>query len=174
MSDRLNTNQPELTLSDSKPGKLGLLFRYTVYSLGLAITLMVMYQLFFMVQITAGVSNEKPSAEHVATVEIINASGIAQISQQVTEKLEEAEQSRIEIIVVKAEKLEYKNMAKSLVISRDEDTELAEFVARAMGLEESEVVYRSSRENDMSPSVTLVLGEDIEQVLNPAKPNKES
>lgn len=135
---------------------------------------MVMYQLFFMVQITAGVSNERPSPEYVATVEIINASGIPQISKQVTEKLEKSEQSRIEIIVVKAEKLEYKNIAKSLVISRDEDTEVAEFVARAIGLKESEVVYRTSHETDMAPAVTLVLGEDIEQVLNPEKPNKES
>lgn len=136
--------------------------------------MMVIYQLFFMVKITAGVSNEKPAPEHVATVEIINASGIAQISKQVTEKLEKIKQDRIEIIVVKAERLEYRNIGKSLVISRDEDTELAEFVANALGLKESEVVFRPAQENDMSPAVTLVLGEDIQQVLNPKKPNKES
>ena len=139
----------------------------------LTVTLIVIYQLFFMVQITAGVSNEKPAPEQVATVEIINASGIAQISKQVTEKLETSDQNRIEIIVTKAERLEYKNIAKSLIISREEDTRLAEFVAKALGLGESEVVFRRAYENDMSPSVTLVLGEDIQQILNPEKPTKE-
>ncbi len=137
-------------------------------------TLIVIYQLFFMVQITAGVSNEKPVPEHVATVEIINASGITQISKQVTEKLQTAEQNEIEIIVVAAERLEYKNIAKCLVISRNEDTELAEFVAKTLGISQSEVVFRRGEANDMSPSVTLVLGEDIQQILNPEKPNKES
>ena len=140
----------------------------------LTITLIVTYQLYFMVQITAGVSNEKPAPELVASVEIINASGIAQISKQVTEKLETTGQNKIEIIVVKAERLEYKNIAKSLIISRDENMELAEFVAKALGLNESEVVFRRAHENDMSPSVTLVLGQDIQQVLNPEKPTKES
>ncbi len=135
---------------------------------------MVVYQLLFLVQITAGDSSEKTAPEQVATVEIINASGISLISKQVTDKLKLIERDKIEIIVVSAEKLEYKNMAKCLVISRDEDTELAEFVAQALGLSESEVVFRPSFEKDVSPAVTLVLGEDIEQVLNPETPDKES
>ena len=140
----------------------------------MAVSLLVIYQLFFMVKITAGVSNEKPAPEQVATIEIINASGIAQIGKQVTEKLESSEQDKIEIIVVNSERLEYKKIAKSLIISREENTETAEFIAKTLGLEESEVVFRPSIENDMAPSVTVVLGEDIQLIMNPEKPSKES
>jgi hypothetical protein len=142
--------------------------------MALALTAIAFYQVFFMVLLTVGITNEKPAPQHLATVEIVNASGTARNSSLVKDKLEKVSRESIDILVVRTERLEYKNIGSSLVISRSEDTELAELIAKIVGLKESEVVYRPPVENDMSPSVTLVLGEDIEQVLNPEKPTKES
>ncbi len=148
--------------------------KYAGYLVVLALTAMALYQVFFMVRLTAGITSEKPTPQHWATVEIVNASGITHNSALVKGQLESISQENIEILVIRTERLEYKNIGKSLVISRSEDTELAEMIAKIVGLDESEIVYRPPFENDMSPSVTLVLGEDIGQVLNPEKPTKES
>jgi len=166
--------QSELPLPAKKPGTVSRLVKYTGYFIALALAGLALNQVFFMVRLTAGISNEKPVPEHLATVEIVDASGFAQNGALVKERLDRVKQEYIEILVVKTERLEYKNIGKSLVISRSENTELAEFVAGSIGLDESEIVYRPSLENDMSPSVTLVLGEDIQQVLNPEKLTKES
>lgn len=163
-----------MPLSAEKSGKVLRLLKYAGYFMVLALTAMALYQVFFMVRLTAGITSEKPAPEQLVTVEIVNASGLAQNSALVKGKLENIRQEDFEILVVKMERLEYKNIGRSLVISRSADTRPAEFVARSMGLNESEIVYRPSLENDMSPSVTLVLGEDIQQVLNPEKPTKES
>lgn len=148
--------------------------KHAVYLLGLVVAAFVLHELFFMVQITAGISNEKPEPEHFVTLEIVNASGIPQISKQVAAKIDKKKPDDMAITLVNTERLEYRDISKSLVISRDENTELAKIIAEVIGLDKSEVVYRPSIENDLSPSVTLVLGEDIAQILNPEKTNQEA
>jgi len=174
MSDNLNTHQPELHLPIKKPGTAALTLKFTGYVVVLVLAVAALYQVFFMVRLTAGISNEKPGPEHLATVEIVNASGAAVNSALAKDKLDKVISEKVEIQVVKMERLEYKNINKSLVISRSENTELAELVASIIGLDKSEVVFRPSFEKDMSPAVTLVLGEDIQEVFNPVKPTKES
>lgn len=148
--------------------------KYTGYLVILVLAVAALYQVFFMVRLTAGISNEKPGPENLATVEIVNASGAAVNSALAKDKLDKIVNEKVEIRVVKTERLEYKNIHKSLVISRSENTELAEMVASIIGLDKSEVVFRPSFEKDMPPAVTLVLGEDIQEVFNPVKPTKES
>ena len=65
------------------------------------------------------------------------------------------------IAIVGMEALEGRLLRKSLVISRKKNTKIAEMVAEKIGIENSKVVYRAPIERDMSPTVTLVLGEDL-------------
>lgn len=133
-----------------------------------------LYQMFFMVRLTAGISAEKPVPKYYATVEIVNASGLPQNVKAVTDFLKSKSGSELEIVFTGAERLEYRNIEKTLIISRIKETEPARRIAAIFGMDKSEVVYRPPVETDMSPKVTLVLGEDIRQMLNPDKTNKES
>lgn len=174
MSNRLDNYPAEKPDTGKKTKRLGRVLKYAGYLIGLVIVVAVLYQLVFMVRLTAGISKEKPAPNHFVTIEIINASGTAQFSRQIEKRLNEYKNSDIIVTVTNAEKLDYKELEKSLVIARDENTELAKYVARIAGIDESEVVFRPALEDDMSPMVTLVLGEDMAQLLNPPKTNKES
>jgi len=170
----LNINQKEQTTRPKNSGGIRARLRQLAYFAVIIATAYAVHQIFFMVRLTAGISNEKPSAKYFATVEIINASGTSGLGKQLTEFLHKNISREVEIAVVNAERLDYRNIEKTIVISRIENTKMAEYVAETIGLKKSEVVYRPSVDNDKSPKVTLVLGEDIQQVLNPQKPTKES
>ena len=169
MPSRLKQKQSENPNSGKKLKRLWPAVKYTGFLAGFVILVAAVYQLVFMVCLTAGISKEKPAPGQIVTVEIINASGISQMSKQVRAKLSEVKDKDIIVRVVQAERLDYKEIEKSLVISRNKNTELAKFIAGAVGISKSEVVYRPALENDMSPIVTLVLGEDIQELLNPDK-----
>lgn len=166
--------QPELAQPARKPRQGGHILRYVIYLSGLILAVYALYQILFMVRLTAGISRERPGPEHLVTVEIVNASGTAQNSALAKSKLAGHANKNVELVIVNSERLEYKNIERSLVISRSADREWAECVAKMIGLGESEVVYRPAYERDLSAMVTLVLGEDIGEVLNPEKPAKES
>jgi hypothetical protein len=174
MPFNLNINQPEPSPEEQNPKRIFFKLRYFVYLAMLVGAAYAMHQIFFMVRLTAGISNEKAVPRYFATVEIVNASGIAQVSSQVTDFINHNKLADMEILISQAERLEYRNFEKTLVISREEDTELAEQVAAVLGLKKTDVVFRPPIEKDLSPKVTLVLGEDIRQLLNPQKQTKES
>jgi hypothetical protein len=174
MPANLNINQPEISMIEQKPRSFSLKLGHVIYAALLVMAVYALYQIFFMVRLTAGMTAEKPVAKYYATVEIVNASGIAQISKPAAEYLKEHKSPDLEIVITDVGRLEYRIIEKTLVISREEDTELAERIAAAFGLDDAEVVYRPPIEKDMSPNVTLVLGADVKHVLNSEKTNRES
>jgi hypothetical protein len=124
------------------------------------------YEISFLIKITSGITVEKQVPLNQAEVEIVYSKGNSHNADIVADKLSDYKGGDLAISVVAMEMLEGRRLHKSLVISREKNTKVARMIAERVGIDNSEVVYRPSIEKDMSPTVTVVLGEDMPELLN--------
>jgi len=79
----------------------------------------------------------------------------------------------IEIVVVAIGDFDVRDVEKSFVISRYEDTRAAEHLADLLGIDRAEVVFNPLANNYRQVSATLVIGEDFDVELLSELSNKE-
>ncbi|HKK21382.1 MAG TPA: hypothetical protein VJ983_07925, partial [candidate division Zixibacteria bacterium] len=79
----------------------------------------------------------------------------------------------IEIKVVDRSNFDLRKVQHSFIICRESNKQGAELLARTIGLNPSEIVYRPLENNAQQISATLVLGEDYQNVKLPPEPTKE-
>ena len=78
--------------------------------------------------------------------------------------------SNLEVVVIRTGDFSLRKIQKSFIISRVKDKTAAEYLARVLNLEKSEVTYKQFDNNYKQVSATLVIGEDF--VTEPlAKPS---
>jgi len=123
------------------------------------------YEISFLIKLTSGITVEKQVPANQADVEIVYSKGNLLNAEIVANKLTDYRGSDLAIAVVGMEALEGRLLRKTLVISRKKNTKIAEMVAEKIGIDNSKVVYRAPIDKDMSPTVTLVLGQDLPVVV---------
>jgi len=140
--------------------------RYAVYLVLILAAAYTIYEISFLIKLTSGITVEKQVPAIRADVEIVYAQGNLLNAEIVSSKLTDYRGGELAIAVVAMEALDGRLLHKSLVISRLKNTKIAEMVAEKTGIDNSKVVYRAPIDKDMSPTVTLVLGEDLPVVIN--------
>lgn len=165
MSNKINIFQPG-KLSNLRRVKAFLRkLRYAGYLAIILVAAYTIYEITFLIKLTSGITVEKQVPANQADVEIVYAKGSLLSAEFVARKLTDYRGGDLAISVVGMEELESRLLHKSLVISRQENTKIAELVAEKIGIDNSKVVYRAPIDKDVSPAVTLVLGEDLPLVV---------
>lgn len=132
--------------------------------LGLAVVFVVTFTLVLSLtmRVTQGVSRTVPTPEHLVRLEILNGCSKAGIAALTARHLSGYKDSELEILIVGTGDFDLRDVKKSFIISRDEDKVAAELLAKALGIDEAEVVYSPMANNYRQVSATLVLGEDFD------------
>ena len=165
MSNKINIFQPGKL---SNPRRVKAVLRKLRYAGYLVLILAVaysIYELSFLIKLTSGITVEKQVPAYQADVEIVYAKGNLLSAEFVANKLTDYRGEDLAISVVGMEELDHRLLHKSFVISRQKNTKIAELVAEKIGIDNSKVVYRAPIDIDVSPAVTLVLGEDLPLVV---------
>jgi len=161
MSNKINIFQPSKL---SNPRRVKAVLRKLRYAGYLVLILAVAYSIYeisFLIKLTSGITVEKQVPANQAEVEIVYSNGNLLSAEFVAKKLTDLTGGDLAVSVVGMEALEGRLLHKSLVISRQKNTEIAAMVAKKIGIDNSRVVYRAPIDKDMSPTITLVLGEDL-------------
>ena len=135
--------------------------RYAGYLAIMLVAAYTIYEISFLIKLTSGITVEKQVPANQADVEIVYSKGNLLNAEIVANKLTDYRGGDLAIAVVGMEALEGRLLRKTLVISRKKNTKIAEMLAEKIGIDNSRVVYRAPIDKDMSPTVTLVLGEDL-------------
>ncbi|MCH9025372.1 MAG: hypothetical protein IH931_08570 [candidate division Zixibacteria bacterium] len=139
--------------------------RYAGYLAIILVAAYTIYEISFLIKLTSGITVEKQVPANQADVEIVYSKGNLLSAEFVAKKLTDLTGGDLAVSVVGMEALEGRLLHKSLVISRQKNTKIAEMVAEKIGIDNSNVIYRAPIDKDMSPTVTLVLGEDLPVVV---------
>lgn len=144
-------------------------------SIGLALVFVVTVTLVIsmMVKVAKGVSYTVETPERVLRLEILNGCQKAGIASAAAKKLSAYKDGYLEIIVVGTGDFETRKLSGTIVISREKDKTAAQHLARIVGIDEAEVVYRPLENNYRQVSATLVVGEDYDVTALPAVSDKE-
>lgn len=166
MSNKINIFQPGKLSNPRRVKEVLRKLRYAVYLVLILAAAYTIYEISFLIKLTSGITVEKQVPAIRADVEIVYAQGNLLNAEIVASKLTDYRGGELAIAVVAMEALDGRLLHKSLVISRLKNTKIAEMVAEKIGIDNSKVVYRAPIDKDMSPTVTLVLGEDLPVVIN--------
>ncbi len=138
-------------------------------SVGLALVFVITVAmvLAMTVKVTRGVSRTEATPERVLRLEILNGCSEAGIAGQAAQILGNFKDEKLEIIVIGTGDFDLRRVARTFIVSREKDRTAAEYLARLMGIDDSEVIYKPLENNYRQVSATLVLGEDYAAAMLP-------
>ncbi|UCG61711.1 MAG: LytR C-terminal domain-containing protein [Candidatus Zixiibacteriota bacterium] len=144
-------------------------------SLGLALVFIITVALVMSmaVKVTRGVSRTEETPKRVMRLEILNGCSRSGIAGEAAGILSDFKDSELEIIVIGTGDFDLRKVSRTFVVSRNKDKSAAEYLARLMGIESSEVTYKHLENNYRQVSATLVLGEDYVATMLPQASDKE-
>jgi hypothetical protein len=144
--------------------------RFWEYIVGATFIVILVYLVMVSFRITAGISQTLSGADHRIRLQVLNGCGVDGLARRTMEGLSGYNNGEIEIVVVDTDNFELHEIPRSFIISREADVDAARHLARSLGLNPSDVTYQPLEHNDHHVSVTLVLGEDYENMnLNPGR-----
>jgi hypothetical protein len=126
------------------------------------------------VRITTGVSKTIENASHTVRLQVLNGCGIPGAANVIADKLTGYKDNELEIKIVDTDNFDVRKVSETFIISRLEDKSTAQLLAQKIGLDPSEVTYKTLENNYRHVSATLVLGEDYKDVLLTSKTAKEN
>lgn len=146
-----------------------------IASVGLALVFVVTVAmvLSMVVRVARGVSRTAETPEHVLRLEILNGCDGAGIAAQAARILSDYKNDQLEIIVVGTGDFDVRKVSRTFVVSREKDKTSARYLAKLIGLDDSEVLYQPLDNNYRQVSATLVLGEDYVATMLPGTSDKE-
>ncbi len=147
--------------------------RYLDLLLGAAFVVTLVLVIMTTVKISRGVTRTVETPEHFIRLQVLNATAVSNLESKMAAYLDSFRDADIEIKVVDRSNFDLRKVDRSFIISRESDKSGAELLARTIGLDPSEIVYRPLENNTEQISATLVLGEDYQNVKLPPKPDKE-
>ncbi|MEW6412581.1 MAG: LytR C-terminal domain-containing protein [Candidatus Zixiibacteriota bacterium] len=119
----------------------------------------------FAVRVTRGVSKTIDAPAHMIRLEILNGCSQAGIASRAGKILTEYADPNLEIKVIATGDFDIRKVTKTFVIAREKDKTASKLLARTLGLDQSEVLYKPMENNYRQISTTLVLGEDHDSVI---------
>ncbi len=146
--------------------------RIASIGLGIVFVVTIVLVVSLTVRVTRGVSRTVETPQHMVRLEILNGCARAGIASEAAKFLVGYPDSNLEVVVIRTGDFSLRKIQKSFIISRVKDKTAAEYLAKVLNLEKSEVTYKQFDNNYKQVSATLVIGEDF--VTEPlAKPSDE-
>lgn len=147
--------------------------RIVEYGAVALLLVIVAYAGWFVVRVSAGVSAEVPAAERLIRLQVIDAGGNAQAADKLTRLVTDLSDDNAQVTLLERDTMDRHTIGDSFVISRERDLDPARWLADRLGLDDADVVFRPLENNHKQISVTLVLGEDCENIINTVTPAEE-
>jgi LytR cell envelope-related transcriptional attenuator len=129
------------------------------------LVLVLIYGASFAIRITHGFSKTIDMPEHVIRLQILNGCGINGIASRAAKILQTKVKHPLEVEIIEVGDFDSYNAGESFIISRKKDLKPARLFAEQIGINSEKIVYKSIENNYRSITVTLVLGDDCELLL---------
>ena len=136
--------------------------RVTSIGIGVVFVVTVVLVVSLTVRVTTGLSRTVKTPQHQIRLEILNGCAKAGIASRAAKFISEYPDSSLEVTVIRTGDFSLRKVSQSFIISRVKDKTAAEYLARLLNLEKSEVTYRPLDNNYKQVSATLVVGEDFD------------
>jgi len=141
--------------------------KYLGIGVGSALLIVLLYLLASTLTVAGGISRVINRPTHLVRLQVVNGSGVKGLTREVAKRLSDYTDSVLELRVVDTVNFDLRGLPKSFVISREQDKTAAALLAKKLGLDPSEVVYRPLEHNSRQVSATLVVGEDYKSMKLP-------
>jgi hypothetical protein len=133
-------------------------------AVGVVFVIILVYLITISVKVSTGISQTITSQDQVIRLQVLNACGVAGLASRTGARLDSYRGENFEIELTDTDNFEVRDLPRSIIISRIENTVPARLLAEYLGLDPSQVVFRPLENNLNHISVTLILGEDYERV----------
>ena len=143
------------------------LVKYLVIGVGSTLLIVLLYQLTSTLTVAGGISRVIDRPTHLVRLQVVNGSGVKGLTREKIKRLSDFADSVLEVRVVDMVDFDLRELPRSFVISREQDKTAAALLAKKLGLDPSEVVYRPLEHNSRQVSATLVVGKDYESMKLP-------
>lgn len=111
--------------------------------------------------LSSGYSTTRPVTDDLVRLQIVDGIGDPALMKEIKQQIESIDQSQMVVELVSSERLNGRDIPRSLLISRLEENDPARKLAVRLGLTENDVLYRPLADNPSLISATLVVGEDF-------------
>ena len=145
-------------------------WRYAEYLVAAVFAVVVFLAGTVAVKMFGGVSRTVAAPAHMVRLQILDSSQASGAVAGIAAFLEGVSDGDVEIRIVGVDAFDLRPVERSFLISREEDKTAATLLAREIGLEAADVVYRPLENNYQQVSATLVVGRDYKAL----KPQVES
>ena len=146
------------------------ILNYSLLALA-AITVIFVASLF--IKITNGVAKTVETPEQIIRLQLANGSSEITAIDEVEKFMNNYKDDKIDLLVVEKREFTKREIARSFIVSRTKDKTSAENLAKKLGLETDNITYKPLENNYNQVSVTLVLGNDYQDLLNIENKDKE-
>ena len=141
--------------------------KYLGIGVGSVLLIVLLYLLASTLTVAGGISRVIDRPTHLVRLQIVNGSSVRGLAREVAKRLSDYADSVLEVRVVDAVDFDLRGLPRSFVISREQDKTAAALLAKKLGLDPSEVVYRPLEHNSRQVSATLVIGKNYESMKLP-------
>ena len=141
--------------------------KYLGIGVGSALLIVLLYLLASTLTVAGGISRVIDRPTHLVRLQVVNGSSVKGLTREVAKRLSGYADSELEVRVVDMVDFDLRELPRSFVISREQDKTTAALLAKKLGLDPSEVVYRPLEHNSLQVSATLVVGKDYESMKPP-------
>jgi len=133
--------------------------------------LVIIYGASFAIRITHGLSKTVEAPEFTIRLQVLNGCGASGAAGRTARVLPKRINMPLELNIVDVADFNSYHVDNSFIISRDKDLTAARLLAEQLNMETDNIVYEPIDNNYRSISVTLVLGDDFETIIE--KPSNE-
>lgn len=120
-----------------------------------------------VLKIMSGESSSLPPERTYLRVQVLNGCGITKAASLTADLIRASKVEGAEFDVIEVENFESYNVTETMLIVRDERAiEYADRLAAELGADPANVVLRSLDDNFLSIDITVIIGKDVERVLN--------
>jgi hypothetical protein len=138
--------------------------KFVGVGIGSVLLVGMLYLLSSTAQVVGGITEVVNTPKHLVRLQIVNGSSVEGLAQQVAGQLSGYLDSDLEIKVVDQADFKLRKLAKSFVISREQDKTASKILAEKINLNPAEVEFKPLEHNYRQVSATLVLGEDYKTI----------
>ncbi|MFQ6007962.1 MAG: LytR C-terminal domain-containing protein [Candidatus Zixiibacteriota bacterium] len=135
-------------------------FKIIGVGIGSVLLVVMLYLFSSTAQVVGGITKVVNTPKYLVRLQIVNGSSVDGLAQQMADQLAGHVDSDLEIKVVDLAEFKLRKLAKSFVISREQDKTAAKILAKEINLDPADVEFKPLEHNYRQVSATLVLGED--------------
>lgn len=133
----------------------------------------VIFTASVIIKINKGIARTVDTPSSLIRLQLENGSSDTAACVELGKYFNEYEDKVIDINVVETNDIKKRRVGNTFVVSRTKNKTSAELFAVEFGLDEKNIIYSPLENNYNQISVTLVLGEDYERIIEFNKTNKE-